>query len=197
MPQRGYGDSPATGARRPAFVLRRAVRPAGATDQLVDRLWVAVRRLPKVVAAVAAAAGLALIASGHSPLGAATLGLAATVYALLAITVFWDRLDDPHGPSAGGRGAAFRGPAAALVTLQGVVLALVLTLAGDDPSLTVRVAGVALVVGVLLGLLQAGLVAIDATSDGQTAIATILFNLMLWACAYGLLCLAAELVLGR
>jgi hypothetical protein len=116
---------------------------------------------------------------------------------MVAIAVFWDRLDDPRGPRAGTHGAAFRAQAAALVTLQGVVLALVLTLAGDDPSLTVKVAGAALVTGVLLGLLQAGLVAIDVTSDGQIAIATILFNLTLWACAYGLLCLAAELVLGR
>jgi hypothetical protein len=153
--------------------------------------------MPKVVAAAATGTGLVLLASGRTALGAATLGLGATVYALVAISVTWDRLDDPHGPRAGAHGRAFRAQAAALVTLQGVVLALVVTLAGGDPSPTVKVAGVALVVGVLLGLLQAGLVGIDVTSDGQTAIATFLFNLTLWACAYGLLCLAAELVLGR
>jgi len=197
MQQEGNGVTPARGTGRPAYVLRRAVRPDGPTDRLTERLWVAVRRMPKVVAAAATGTGLVLLASGRTALGAATLGLGATVYALVAISVTWDRLDDPHGPRAGGHGRAFRAQAAALVTLQGVVLALVVTLAGGDPSPTVKVAGVALVVGVLLGLLQAGLVGIDVTSDGQTAIATFLFNLTLWACAYGLLCLAAELVLGR
>ncbi|HEY9409502.1 MAG TPA: hypothetical protein VIP77_07970, partial [Jiangellaceae bacterium] len=106
--------------------------------------------------------------------------------------------DPPVRPHAEvSHAAAFRAQATALVTLQAVVLTLVLTLAGDNASPTVKVAGVALVVGVLLGLVQGGLVALGVAGSGQVAIATLVFNLTMVACGYGLLCLAAELVLER
>lgn len=183
---------------RPAT--RIVTRPPGddGTDDVASRLWRAMPVLYQAVAVAAALIGVLLLLAGEPALGSATLALALFVSAVLVLSRVWNRLDPPVRPRTEvSHTAAFRAQAAALVTLQAVVLTLVLTLAGDDASPTVKVAAVALVVGVLLGLVQGGLVALGVSGSGQVAIATLVFNLTMWACGYGLLCLAAELVLER
>jgi hypothetical protein len=95
-------------------------------------------------------------------------------------------------------GPAMRTEATSLVTLQGVVLGLVFSFLGDRAvSPAVAVASVALVVGVLLGLLLLGLIAFGINERREAWVAAQLFLLSLSAAAYGLLCIAAATVFER
>lgn len=153
-------------------------------------------RLSQLVIGIATATGAWLLVTGPIALAAATLSLAATVALVVGVSLVWDSFDESRPDLATGKHAeAFQSQAAGLVTLQGVVLTLVLTLADQTTSTTIKAGGVALVIGVLFGLVLAGLVALGISGQGQLLIATLVFNLTVWSCAYGLLCLAAALVL--
>jgi hypothetical protein len=95
-------------------------------------------------------------------------------------------------------GPAIRTEATGLVTLQGVVLGLVFSFIGNRVvTPAVAVASVALVIGVLLGLLLLGLIAFGINDRREAWVAAQLFLLSLSAAAYGLLCIAAATVLER
>ncbi len=159
--------------------------------------WTRLARAHRWVAIGSATAGVLLLLNDEPALGAAALGFAVTVRAYIAVTLAWNRRHvDPPGaatPEPAAVGKTFGDFAAVLVALQGVTLALVLTLGGAAPTSTIRVAGVALVAGVLLGLLL-GQAAAGGVSAGQRLLATVFLTLTVWACAFGLLCLGAALV---
>jgi hypothetical protein len=135
-----------------------------------------------------------------------TLALAVATVALGLVELFfrqfaaaWATLSPkPSVPDFDVVGPALRSEATGLVTLQGVVLGLVFSfLGGHAVTATVQVAAVALVVGVLLGLLLLSLIAFGIDNPRQGRIAAQVFILSLNAAAYGLLCIGAATVFER
>jgi hypothetical protein len=94
--------------------------------------------------------------------------------------------------------ATFTSLATSLVTLNGVVLALVFSFLGEgEASLTVKLGAGSLALGILFGLTMMLAVSFGASTNERVAIA---FNLLLvsaYAAAYGILCIAAAVVLER
>lgn len=141
--------------------------------------------------------GVAAFRSGVPALGVASLALSLMIVVFVRLSQFFNALPtgiavpDP-GPSHGG---ALQAQAAALVTLQGVVLGLVLALGDQQTTVTVKVAGLALVIGVLIGLLLVTMTAMGATGRPRLMLSAMLFQLTVWAGGYGLLCLASSLAL--
>lgn len=151
------------------------------------------------VAGVALAAGVIILLQGETALGVAALGQALLVAVYFALVLVWLAVgEDDGGPDLTAAASAFQKQAAALVTLAGVVLALVIALPGDDsPTLTIKVAGAALVVSALAGLLLAGLVATGVGARAQYFLASIVYSASIWTLSFGLLCLATALVIER
>ncbi|GGQ72091.1 hypothetical protein [Kitasatospora griseola] len=80
------------------------------------------------------------------------------------------------------------------VTVQGVVLGLVFAFLGSrEATATIKVGAVALVVGVILGLLLYALVVIEVPGNSCAAMAGVLFNWCLWSASYGLTCVVCSL----
>ena len=91
-----------------------------------------------------------------------------------------------------------RNAANLVITVDGVVLGLIYTFstAGKAPTpAVVKVGALALVAGVIVGLLLYSLVAGRITTRTSVAVATALFSLIAWTLAYGLLCIVFALVL--
>jgi hypothetical protein len=136
----------------------------------------------------------------------ATTALAAATLALGVVLLFFQRFAiamgglaaSPSSPDIQLVGTAMRAETAGLVTLQGVVLGLVFSFLGDHAvTPAVGVAAVALVCGVLLGLLLLSLIAFGIQDHRQAHVAAHLFILSLSSAAYGLLCIAAATVFER
>lgn len=133
------------------------------------------------------------------PLAAATLVLGLVELFFRRFARAWAALSsDPSVSDFDVVGPAMRTETSGLVALQGVVLGLVFSfISGAAVSPTVRVAAVALVVGVLLGLLLLSLIAFGIDDARQGRIAAQVFILSLNAAAYGLLCIGAATVFER
>jgi hypothetical protein len=159
------------------------------------RVVVDVRR---AVPYVAVGAGLLLLpVSVALATATVTLGLVELFFRRFAQA--WAALArDPSPPDAGVVGSALRTETTGLVTLQGVVLGLVFSFLGNGVvTPTIRVAAVALALGVLLGLLLLSMVAYGIDTQVQGRVAGQVFILSLDAAAYGLLCIGAATVFER
>jgi hypothetical protein len=159
------------------------------------RVVVGVRRAMPYAAVVA---GLLLIPVAL-PLAVATVTLGLVELFFRQFSTAWAALaDDPSPPAAAAVGTALRTETTGLVTLQGVVLGLVFSFLGDGVvTPTIRVAAVALALGVLLGLLLLSMVAYGIDNLRQGRVAGQVFILSLNAAAYGLLCIGAATVFER
>jgi hypothetical protein len=166
----------------------------------------------KTSAGAAAVAGFVMvILSLDTPLVAATFGLALVIAGFVLASSGWrylankDRQDStgpappkpPTGSAASAPGTqmspAVTAATALAIQVQGVVLGLVFVFTRQD-STTVKVGAVSLGLGVIIGLLLYSLAAIDVSGPRTQAAALFLFNLTLWALAYGLLCIVAAFV---
>lgn len=145
--------------------------------------------------------GLLLLLVGEYVAGAATLLLALGVNLYLRLADAYNRTTGtPRGQQdpAASVAANFTSLATSLVTLNGVVLALVFSFLGEgEASLVVKLGAAALALGILLGLTLMLAVSFGVSTRERVDIA---FNLLLstvYGCAYGILCIAAAVVLER
>lgn len=161
---------------------------------------------PSVVStAVLTLAFFALVGGGvlalsrvQTALVVATLALAGVIIVFWLAAVGWGYLAgrDAMGttaPTASAPTVPSLSPAMTAATslaiqVQGVVLGLVFAFSHQD-SVVVKVGVVALAVGIVVGLLLYGLTAFEVTGQRTLSAAVILFDLTLFALAYGLLCL--------
>ncbi|MFF0554800.1 hypothetical protein [Streptomyces sp. NPDC004266] len=130
----------------------------------------------------------------------ATFTLSPVIFLYLGANLLWGFLaefgtQNVHGSGGQSSQASIMAEAAKLtVTVQGVALGLVFAFAKNrDVDLTVQVGAVALVAGVILGLLLYTLVVVDLPTVPCQVVASILYNMTLWSASYGLTCIAFSL----
>jgi hypothetical protein len=129
-------------------------------------------------------------------LGAATWGLLVVVCLWVGLAVAWGTINPPAANEPD-LSELLRNAANVVITVDGVVLGLVYAFVagGKGPvHLVIKVGALSLVAGVVLALLLYSLVAGKITSYTSTAFANMLFSLISWALAYGLLCIVFALV---
>jgi hypothetical protein len=157
---------------------------------LVRGLWLA------VLAALAAAVVLQ-VRHDEPALRAATWGLFVVVVLWVGGALLWGAINPPAANEPD-LSELLRNAANVVITVDGVVLGLIYTFsAGKGTAIptVVKVGVLALVAGVVVGLLLYALVAGRITTRPAVAVATGLFSLIAWALAYGLLCIVFALVL--
>lgn len=134
---------------------------------------------------------------------AATLSLAIVVVVFEKVGYAWNHAvpgpDEPEMPGGDAdKTTAFLALASALVTLQGVVITLVFSLLGaNEASFVIDVGAAALVLGLLSGLVTAFMVAPGISSQLQLRMAGHGLRVTVWACSYGLLCVAMAVIVER
>jgi hypothetical protein len=157
---------------------------------LIRTLWLA------VLAALAAAVVLQ-VRHTEPALRAATWGLFLVVVLWVGGALLWGAINPPAANEPD-LSELLRNAANVVITVDGVVLGLIYTFStskGAAIPTVVKVGVLALVVGVVVGLLLYALVAGRITTRPAVAVATGLFSLIAWALAYGLLCIVFALVL--
>jgi hypothetical protein len=143
--------------------------------------------------------GLFLFLKGvdeHS-LDLAVLLLGVFAGAHLVIEKLWVGLPSSGSGSSGGSdlSGAFREAAAIYISTPAVVLGLLAVFAEPFRSTTLQVAAVALAVTILLGIVLHGLVVLGTpTDEARLTLLGYLFNLLLWALAFGALAIALAIV---
>jgi hypothetical protein len=153
-----------------------------------------------LVFSVLAALGAAIflqIRRMDAALVAATWGLFVVMALWVGGAVLWGAVNLPATEEPD-LSELLRNAANVVITVDGVVLGLVYTFSTtrEAPIPTVvKVGALALVLGVVVGLLLYSLVAGKITTRTAVAIATGLFSLIAWSLAYGLLCIVFALVL--
>lgn len=149
---------------------------------------------------VLAALGAAIFVQARrmdAALVAATWGLFVVMALWVGGAVLWGAINPP-APEEPDLSELLRNAANVVITVDGVVLGLIYTFSTtrEAPIPTVvKVGAMALVLGVVVGLLLYSLVAGKITTRAAVAIATGLFSLIAWSLAYGLLCIVFALVL--
>lgn len=151
-----------------------------------------------LVACVAAAAIAAIVLQrlGTEPsLVASTWGLFVIVLVWVGGAVVWG-LINPGSMDEPDLANQLLGATNVLIGVDGVVLGLIYAFAGAKSPLplVLKVATVALMVGLALALLLYALSAGKITTAASRGISTSLFNLSAWALLYGLLCITFALV---
>jgi hypothetical protein len=149
---------------------------------------------------VLVALGVAICLQVHSTdaaLVAATWGLFGVIALWVGGALLWGAIN-PRAAEEPDLSELLRNAANVVITVDGVVLGLVYTFSttrGASVPTVVKVGALALVLGVVVGLLLYSLVAGKITTRTAVMIATGLFSLVSWSLAYGLLCIVFALVL--
>jgi hypothetical protein len=154
-------------------------------------IWYAISVLGALLAAI-----LIQLSTKETALKSSTWGLAVFMFVWVVGALIWGEIN-PRAAGEPDLSDLLRNAAAVVITVDGVVLGLIYTFtsASNHPAtLTGKVGALALVVGLMLGLLLYSLVAGKITTLRSIAVATGLYSLTAWALAYGLLCVAFTLV---